>query len=196
LTPGMAGPHGIGPKAPMVQEIRNSFSESAGDSRSRGANWLPLIERLDKPATRPLHILVVEDNKVNQLVATRILERLGHTWVTASGGREALLALVSEPGETGGENREAFDVVLMDIQMPEMDGFEVTRRIREFERRKGGHLPIIALTANAIGADRNRFLKAGLDGYIPKPVLVDLLVEEIRKVLDPVDALHMGGPVL
>lgn len=127
----------------------------------------------DTPAARLLHVLVVEDNQVNQLVATHILEKLGHTWVTASSGPEALLALASE----------SFDLVLMDIQMPEMDGLEATRRIREHERSKGGHLPIIALTAYAIRGDRERFLRGGLDGYVPKPVRANALVEAIREVL-------------
>ncbi|HEY0702749.1 MAG TPA: response regulator [Candidatus Acidoferrales bacterium] len=105
-------------------------------------------------------ILLVEDNAVNQVLATRLLERRGYLVSVAGNGLEAIEAL---------ENRR-FDLILMDIQMPEMDGFEATAAIREKEKTSGGHVPIIAMTANALKGDRERCLEAGLDGYISKPI--------------------------
>jgi two-component system, sensor histidine kinase and response regulator len=125
------------------------------------------------PANGPLHILVAEDNPINQCVAARLLEKLGHTWVMAANGREALLAVSSQP----------FDLILMDIQMPEMDGLEATRRIREQEQGNGGHRPIIAVTANSLPGDREHFLNGGMDGYVSKPVRIHDLVGAIDLVM-------------
>src|SRR6185436_19308438 len=105
-----------------------------------------------------LHILLAEDNSINQRLAIRLLEKKGHTVVVANHGREALTLLA----------RERFDLVLMDVQMPE--GLETTLRIREQERATGAHLPIIAMTAHAMKGDRKRCLEAGMDGYISKPI--------------------------
>ena len=99
------------------------------------------------------HILVVEDGLVNQKVALDILSRRGHTVVVANNGKEALETL----------SREAFDLVLMDVQMPEMDGLEATVAIRAQEQTTGAHLPIIAMTAEAMSGDRERCLAAGMD---------------------------------
>jgi len=101
-----------------------------------------------------------EDNAVNQRLATRLLEKRGHRVVVAANGKEALEAL----------EREEFDLVLMDVQMPEMDGLETIAAIRTKERRSGLHLPVIALTAHAMKGDAERFLAAGMDGYIAKPI--------------------------
>jgi signal transduction histidine kinase/ActR/RegA family two-component response regulator len=109
---------------------------------------------------RNFNILVAEDNPVNQKVATRLLEKMGHKISLVSNGREALEASA----------RGSFDLVLMDVQMPEMDGLEATRHIRERERETGQHLPIVAMTAYAMKGDRERCLAAGMDGYISKPV--------------------------
>ena len=119
-----------------------------------------------------LHILVAEDNKVNQRLAVRMPEKQGHTVVVAGDGREALIAL----------GREAFDVVLMDIQMPEMDGIEATAAIRKKEQGVGSHIPIVAMTANAMKGDRERCLEAGMDGYVSKPVHPKELFEAIEQV--------------
>jgi signal transduction histidine kinase/CheY-like chemotaxis protein/HPt (histidine-containing phosphotransfer) domain-containing protein len=110
--------------------------------------------------SRPLCVLLVEDNATNQLLAIALLEKEGHAVETAVNGKEALDAL----------SRRSFDVVLMDVQMPEMDGFEATARIRERERRTGDHIPIVAMTAHAMKGDRERCLEAGMDGYVSKPV--------------------------
>jgi PAS domain S-box-containing protein len=109
---------------------------------------------------RPLRVLVAEDNLVNQRVVVRLLEKGGHTIVVANHGGEALAAL----------DREPFDVVLMDVQMPEMDGFEATRLIRAREAQTGKRQPIVAMTAHAMKGDRERCLAAGMDDYVTKPV--------------------------
>jgi CheY-like chemotaxis protein len=105
-------------------------------------------------------LLVVEDNLVNQTLMTRLLEGRGHKVLMAGNGLEALYLL----------ERESVDLVLMDVQMPEMDGFQVTAAIREKEQATGDHLPIIAITACALKGDRERCLQAGMDGYLAKPV--------------------------
>ncbi len=110
--------------------------------------------------TRALRVLVVEDNAVNRRLAQALLERQGHSVSLASNGREALAAL-----ETS-----RFDVVLMDVQMPELDGLEATAAIRARERESGAHLPIVAMTAHAMKGDRERCIAAGMDDYVAKPV--------------------------
>jgi PAS domain S-box-containing protein len=107
-----------------------------------------------------LRILVAEDNVVNRAVATGILEKEGHVLVHAANGREAVRAF----------SDGAFDLILMDVQMPEMDGFEATRRIRELEEATGCHTTIVAMTAHAMAGDRERCLAAGMDDYLSKPV--------------------------
>jgi PAS domain S-box-containing protein len=107
-----------------------------------------------------LRILVAEDNVVNRAVATGILEKEGHVLVHAGNGREAVRAF----------SDGAFDLILMDVQMPEMDGFEATRRIRELEEATGCHTTIVAMTAHAMAGDRERCLAAGMDDYLSKPV--------------------------
>jgi PAS domain S-box-containing protein len=111
-------------------------------------------------AKEVMRILIAEDNPVNSRLATRLVEKQGHSAVSVTNGREALEAL----------ERERFDLVLMDLQMPEMDGFEATRIIREQERDTQQHLPIIAMTAHAMSGDRERCLAGGMDDYISKPV--------------------------
>jgi CheY-like chemotaxis protein len=124
----------------------------------------------EKHAESSLKILVAEDNLVNQKLAVRMLEKRGHKITVASNGLEALAAL-----ETG-----AFDLVLMDIQMPEMDGFEATAAIRDSERGTNKHQPIIAMTAHAMKGDEQRCLDAGMDGYLAKPIRG----EELSALLD------------
>jgi len=121
-----------------------------------------------------LRILLVEDNLVNQRLTMRLLEKRGHSVLTAGDGQEALAAIAREP----------FDVVLMDIQMPGMDGYEITSIIRGREAQNensGGHLAIIAMTANVLKGDEDRCLSAGMDGYIPKPFDPNLLFETIDR---------------
>jgi CheY-like chemotaxis protein len=118
-------------------------------------------------------ILLAEDNIVNQRLAARLLERRGYAVTVVSTGLQALAAL----------ERERFDLVLMDVQMPEMGGLEATVRIRENERRTGRRLPIIALTANAMTGDRERCLEAGMDAYVSKPIHAAQLYHEIASLL-------------
>ena len=115
------------------------------------------------PRTTGLRILVAEDHPVNQEVARQILQRLGHHVEVAADGHAALAAL-----EQSG--RGTFDLVLMDVQMPVMGGLEATAAIRDAERASGTHLPIVALTAHAMHGDRERYLEAGMDGYVTKPI--------------------------
>jgi signal transduction histidine kinase/CheY-like chemotaxis protein len=113
-------------------------------------------------AIRSLRVLVAEDNLINQRVVTRFLERDGHTTELASDGREAVAAF----------QRHSFDVILMDVQMPEMDGLTATREIRKLERSLGIHTPIIALTAHSVDGDRERCIEAGMDGFVSKPIRI------------------------
>jgi len=133
------------------------------------------------PSARPLHILIAEDNAVNQRLASRILEKRGHTVVVANNGKEALAAL----------DRESFDLVLMDVQMPEMDGFEATTAIREREKGTDAHVPIVAMTAHAMKGDRERCLKAGMDDYVSKP----LQAEELVRISESIAAGGEGRPL-
>ncbi|MEJ2634324.1 MAG: PAS domain S-box protein [Calditrichia bacterium] len=121
-----------------------------------------------------LNILLAEDNPVNQVVSMRMLQKMGHEVKVANNGRE-VLAQLDEP-----KNKKPFDLILMDIQMPEMDGFEATSRIREKEKEDGSHLNIVALTAHAMKEDQQRCLNAGMDDYLSKPIKAD----ELRKVLE------------
>jgi len=129
-----------------------------------------------REARRAGRILVVEDNRVNQLVVMRLLEKRGHTVVLASNGREAL-AILDQPSLVG------FGCALMDVQMPEMDGFECTALIREREQTTGKHLAIIAMTAHAMDGDEARCLAAGMDWYLSKPVQPDELFDLVERHL-------------
>ncbi len=121
----------------------------------------------------PLRILLTEDNAVNQRLASRLLEKEGHVVVVADDGAKALKAC----------KENTFDLILMDVQMPVLDGMEATAAIRQTERSTGHHVPIIAMTAHAMAGDRQRFLKAGMDGYVSKPIHSRDLLEAIESVL-------------
>jgi two-component system sensor histidine kinase/response regulator len=120
-----------------------------------------------------LNILLAEDNRVNQVVATRVLGKMGHTITVANSGVEALSLLAAG----------SFDVVLMDIQMPQMDGIAATKSIRTREMKTNSHLPIIAMTAHAMKGDRERCIEAGMDGYVSKPINIQDLEGAIAKVM-------------
>ena len=119
-----------------------------------------------------MKVLLAEDNAVNRTLAKRLLEKHGHTVVLAVNGREALEAL----------ERESVDLVLMDVQMPEMDGLEAMAAIREKEKTSGGHIPIIALTAHAMKGDREKCLAAGADDYLTKPIQTAALFETVDRL--------------
>jgi len=137
----------------------------------------------EQHAASSLKILVAEDNPVNQKLASKMLEKRGHKVTLAGNGIAAVAALKAD----------AFDLVLMDIQMPEMDGFEATAAIRESERGTGRHQPIVALTAHAMKGDQERCRAAGMDGYLAKPIRLD----DLNALLDgfPGSLLAAQGPV-
>jgi signal transduction histidine kinase/CheY-like chemotaxis protein len=126
-----------------------------------------------RPAAAVVRVLLAEDNPVNRTLAVRLLQREGYQIQVTCNGREALTAFES--------NR--FDLALLDIQMPEIDGFGVTAAIRRHEAQNGGHLPIIAMTAHAMKGDAEQCLAAGMDGYVSKPITAGRLFEEIESVL-------------
>jgi signal transduction histidine kinase/CheY-like chemotaxis protein len=158
--------------------------------------WRAMIRALDPRAAstpppassgrpvvrRSLRILLAEDNPMNQKLAVRLLEKQGHKIQVASNGKQAIDALFFP--------NAAFDVVLMDVQMPEMDGLEATVAIRDRERESGGRVPIVAMTAHAMKGDAERCLAAGMDAYVSKPIKPDLLFKAIAEVTpgDPADA--------
>jgi CheY-like chemotaxis protein len=121
----------------------------------------------------PLMILLAEDSLVNQKLAVGLLERQGHQVIVANNGKEAVSCI----------GREPFDLVLMDVQMPEMDGLEATSIIRARERKAGTHVPIVAMTAHAMQGDREACLSAGMDGYIAKPIRAAKLFSTLASVL-------------
>jgi signal transduction histidine kinase/CheY-like chemotaxis protein len=143
-------------------ELREAIARVLGAQNQCGV--VPLVTRYSlhdaRDPSEVLNILVTEDNVVNQRLATRLLEKRGHRVTIASNGRQALEAL-----EAG-----VYDLVFMDVQMPEMDGLEATSAVRKKETSTGKHQPIIALTAHAMKRDQERCLAAGMDGYLTKPI--------------------------
>ena len=141
----------------LLDAILIAVSPEAEDGSSRGAEIQVAESDLVKSGLR---LLVAEDNLVNRAVASGILEKAGHALVHVATGREAVEAF----------SDGSFDLIFMDVQMPEMDGFEATRRIRELEATTGGHITIVAMTAHAMAGDRERCLAAGMDDYVSKPL--------------------------
>ena len=147
---------------------------------------LPGGDRAPGPTTRrPLHILVAEDHPVNQRLVTRLLEKQGHAVVVVGDGHAAVEAVA----------QQAFDLILMDVQMPDMDGLEATAAIRAEEQARGTHIPIIALTAHALQGDQERCLAAGMDDYVAKPITATDLATAIARRLDPdMGPARLPGP--
>jgi len=131
-----------------------------------------------KRAGAPRRFLLAEDNVVNQQLAVRLLERQGDQVIVANNGRKAIV-LLTQAGFQG------FDAVLMDVQMPEMDGLEATAEIRKMELQTHTHIPIIAMTAHAMKGDRERCIAAGMDGYVSKPISLATLMAGNRSSGSP-----------
>jgi CheY-like chemotaxis protein len=148
----------------------------SGESRERGAMQASVPASSAQETAAPEHalrVLLAEDNPVNVKFALKLLERAGHEVVVAGNGKQAVDLWSSGP----------FDLVLMDVQMPEMDGLDATRAIRQMEKGRNGRIPIIAMTANAMAGDREMCMEAGMDGYVAKPVKKDALFAEVGRVM-------------
>jgi PAS domain S-box-containing protein len=158
-------------RADLGQAIRRALEPTPVVEKKRPIEHLFLEP--SGPEARSLRVLVVEDNPFNQRVAVMKLERKGHTVKVAARGSDALAAL----------DREWFDLMLSDIQMPDMDGFELVKEVRRREPAAGRRLPVIAMTAHAMKGDRERCLAAGMDGYVAKPIHENELWAEIARVL-------------
>ncbi len=156
----------------LLDTILTTLDAGAGTRRRAEPEASPVR------AQRPLRLLLAEDNAANQRLAVRILEKQGHSVAVVRNGWEAVAAIEREP----------FDLVLMDVQMPELGGLEATPLIRERERGTGRHVPIIALTAHAMKGDRERCLAAGMDDYLPKPLQPRELLEAIARLVGPGEA--------
>jgi CheY-like chemotaxis protein len=167
-------------------ELREAIARVLGARVQHGA--IPLVTRFSLQEARDpmatLRVLLAEDNPVNQLLAVRLLEKRGHRVVVAGNGGEALEAL----------DKDTFDMVLMDVQMPKMDGLEATAalRKRELERGRGEHLPVVAMTALAMKGDQDRCLSAGMDEYLTKPLRIEELDNLLEKYL--LRRLRTGRP--
>jgi PAS domain S-box-containing protein len=159
-------------------ELLEAILVALGRPSREGEQPTVLTRHSLREARRKLRVLVAEDNVVNQELAVRLLEKQGHTVAVAGNGREALDAL--EKATSRG-----FDVVLMDVQMPEMDGLEATAAIRQKEKATGRHLPIIAITAHALKGDRERCLAAGMDDYLAKPIQAKELLAAVEGAVLP-----------
>lgn len=152
--------------AELLRTIASILSVSRPDDKSTN------VSQEADDHLQPLKILLVEDNVVNQKLALLLLKKKGHSIVVANNGLEAV-----EKHKSGD-----FDLILMDVQMPEMDGLDATRSIRKYEQFTGKHIPIIAMTAHAFKKDEEICLNAGMDAYVSKPISKSLLFETIRKL--------------
>ena len=167
----------LGVAAYLTKPVRSSelleAILAALGTRAKGNKSAELVTTHSLRSGRiPLRALLAEDNAVNQLVAVRLMEKAGHSVVVAMNGKQAVEAWRKEP----------FDVILMDVQMPEMNGWEATRAIRVEERSTGGHVPIIALTAHAMKGDQELCMAAGMDLYLSKPIRTSDLLAALGQV--------------
>ena len=153
-------------------ELLNSILQVMGAESPRSGQSSLVTRHSLREDRKVLRILLAEDNLVNQKLAARLLDKRGYAVEIAANGREALDKLTQRD----------FDLVLMDVQMPEMDGFEATAAIREMEKASGSHLPVVAMTAHAMKGDRERCLAAGMDGYVAKPIQAQELFGEIESL--------------
>jgi signal transduction histidine kinase/DNA-binding response OmpR family regulator len=159
---------------PVIQsDLLEALLTVLGRQEGAAAHAKLLTRDTLRDGRAPLRILLTEDNAVNQRLASRVLEKQGHVVVVVDDGAKALKACLES----------TFDLILMDVQMPLMDGLEATAAIRRSERGTGRHVPIIAMTAHAMAGDRSRFLTGGMDGYVSKPIHFRELLEAIESVL-------------
>jgi CheY-like chemotaxis protein len=144
------------------------------EAMARAINLTGMAPRVPEQETaaclRRLSILLAEDNPMNQKLATRLLEKRGHRITTVNNGREAVEAL----------HEKDYDIVLMDVQMPEMDGWKATQAIRQMEQATGQHIPILALTAHAMKEYEELCYQAGMDGFLTKPLMPRQLYEAVE----------------
>jgi two-component system sensor histidine kinase/response regulator len=161
------------------EELKDVIARALGrrtKSPEHTENLRPITQSFRSPILiSNLRILLAEDNFVNQRLVQRILEKEGYQVVVVGNGREVLEAL----------QKQAFDLVLMDVQMPEMDGLEATGAIRENEILTGSHIPIVALTAHALKSDLEKCLAAGMDAYLSKPISAAALLEIVENYVKP-----------
>ena len=179
---------GAGVDAYLTKPVKHSDLLDAIATLFHVSTRRPRAERAVQSAARPqkrLRVLLAEDNLVNRKLVTKLLQKRGHYVDAVENGRAALDLIESASSAN-------FDLVLMDLQMPEMGGFEATTAIRERERRTTGHVPVIALTAHAMAGDRERCLAAGMDGYLSKPIEVNDLISTVERFGQGVDAT--GAP--
>jgi two-component system, sensor histidine kinase and response regulator len=159
---------------PVAQtELLDAILRATGTQHPEATPTLITRHSLREEA-RSIRILLAEDNSVNQKLASRLLEKHGYHVVTASNGKEALERL---------EN-DYFDLVLMDVQMPEIDGFAATAAIRKKEETTGAHIPIIVMTAHAMQGDKERCLAEGMDGYVAKPINFKELLAAVQAAVE------------
>ena len=174
----------------LLNTILNILSTRPGrieDRKAKTKDQSSILNPQSSLASSGLRILLAEDNAVNQHLAVRLLGKHGYAVTVAGNGREALRLWREQP----------FDLILMDVQMPDMGGFEATAAIRDQERSTGRHTPIIALTAHAIKGDRERCLAAGMDGYVSKPIQASELfqvIEEMRQGIKKLESSPSAGP--
>jgi CheY-like chemotaxis protein len=159
-------------KPAKKSELFNAIASALGESRIVPARDEPSVAELARQI-KPLEILLVEDSPMNQKLALALLQPYGHTVLIANNGEEAVELAKSR----------TFDLILMDVQMPEMDGLAATRTIRDQERDTGQHVPIIAMTAHAMKGDRETCLEAGMDDYVAKPIRARQLYAAIERLI-------------
>ncbi len=154
-------------------ELMNAIMHILGTTPEESVPEIPSSKSTSEEPRRAYRVLVAEDNLINQKVVCYMLEKNGHQVTSVHNGQEALEAL----------EKSLFDVILMDVQMPKMDGFEATDAIRKKELESGSHIPIVALTAHAMKGDRERCLEAGMDDYVSKPIKPEELFATINRVI-------------
>jgi CheY-like chemotaxis protein/HPt (histidine-containing phosphotransfer) domain-containing protein len=150
-------------------ELLNAILSALGEPQK---NVTPVSRHSLPKARHALNLLLAEDNMVNQILAIRLLEKLGHQVTLAHNGIEAI-----EHWKSG-----TFDAILMDVDMPVMNGYQATEEIREIEKNRGGHIPIVAMTAHAMEGAREECLIHGMDGYLSKPIDTEILWQELEAI--------------